>query len=113
MVRLHLKGINTARKRLADGSIKNYYYHRGTGKRIQGQPGTPEFVASYAEAAKPEQTDSGTFSALITGYAASPEVAKLAEKTRIDYRRYLDSLRDQFGTMWVLPVTLCSTLRPY
>ena len=35
MVRLHLKGINTARKCLADGSIKKYYYHRGTGKRIK------------------------------------------------------------------------------
>ena len=99
MVRLHLKGINTARKRLADGSIKNYYYHRGTGKRIQGQPGTPEFVASYAEAAKPEQTDTGTFSALITGYATSPEFGKPAEKTRKDYRRYLDALRDEFGSL--------------
>ena len=57
-----------------------YYYHRGTGKRIKGQPGTPEFVASYAEAAKPEQTDIGTFSALITGYVTSPEFGKLAEK---------------------------------
>jgi len=34
MVRLHLKGINTARKRLADGSLKKYYYHRGTGVRM-------------------------------------------------------------------------------
>jgi integrase len=99
VVRILLKGINTARKRLADGSLKKYYYHRGTGKRITGEPGTPEFVASYAEAAKPEQTDTGTFSALITGYAASPEFGKLAEKTRKDYRRYLDSLRDQFGNL--------------
>ncbi len=108
MVRLHLKGINTARKRLADGSIKNYYYHRGTGKRIQGQPGTPEFVASYAEAAKPEKTDTGTFSALITGYVTSPEFGKLAEKTRKDYRRYLDALRDEFGS---LPIDALSDRR--
>ncbi len=69
-----------AAKRLADGSIKKYYYQRGTGKRIKGEPGTPEFVASYAEAAKPEQTDIGTFSALITGYVTSPKFGKLAEK---------------------------------
>ena len=60
MVRIHLKLVNTSAKRLADGSLKKYYYHRGTGKRIKGQPGTPEFVASYAEAAKREAGDSGT-----------------------------------------------------
>jgi len=108
MVRVHLKGINTARKRLADGSLKKYYYHRGTGKRIKGQPGSPEFVASYAEAAKPEQTDSGTFSALITGYGTSPEFGKLAEKTRKDYRRYLDALRNEFGS---LPIEALSDRR--
>ncbi len=85
MVRLHLKGINTARKLLADGTIKKYYYHRGTGKRITGEPGTPEFVASYAEAAQREPTDSGTFASLISGFVESPEFQKLAEKTRKDY----------------------------
>ena len=54
MVRIHLKLVNTSAKRLADGSLKKYYYHRGTGKPIKGQPGTPEFVDSYAEAAKRE-----------------------------------------------------------
>ena len=108
MVRLHLKGINTARKRLADGSIKNYYYHRGTGKRITGNPGTPEFVASYAEAAQRGPTDVGTFSSLITGFADSPEFQKLAEKTRKDYRRYLDNLRDEFGS---LPIDALSDRR--
>ena len=108
MVRIHLKGVNTARKRLADGSIKKYYYHRRTGKRINGEPGTPEFVASYAEAAQREPTDSGTFSSLITAFLGSPEYGKLAEKTRKDYRRYLDGLRDRFGT---LPIEALSDRR--
>ena len=108
MVRLHLKGINTARKRLADGSIKKYHYHRGTGKPIQGNPGTPEFVASYAEAAKRAPTDTGTFSSLVTGFIESPEFQKLAEKTRKDYRRYLDNLRDEFGS---LPIDALSDRR--
>ncbi len=99
MVRIHLKGVNTAKKRLADGSIKKYYYHRGTKKRIMGEPGTPEFVASYAEAAKQEPTDIGTFSSLITGFLKSPEYGNLAPKTRSDYRVYLDIIRDKFGTM--------------
>lgn len=108
MVRLHLKGINTVRKRLSDGSVKVYHYHRGTGKQITGKPGTPEFVASYAEAAQREPTDKGTFSSLITGFVESPEFQKLAEKTRKDYRRYLDNLRDEFGT---LPIDALSDRR--
>ncbi len=108
MVRLHLKGINTARKRLADGTIKKYYYHRGTGKRIKGKPGTPEFVASYAQAALREPTDGGTFASLISGFVESPEFQKLAEKTRKDYRRYLDALRDEFGS---LPIDALSDRR--
>ena len=97
MVRMHLKGVNTVRKRLADGTVRKYYYHRSTGKRINGEPGTPEFVASYAEAAKREPTNSRTFLSLIEGFLGSPEFGKLAEKTRKDYRRYLDVLRDRFG----------------
>ena len=31
MVRARLQGINTVRKRLADGSVRTYYYHRATG----------------------------------------------------------------------------------
>ena len=108
MVRLHLTGINTSRKRLADGTVKKYYYHRGTGKPIIGKPGTPEFVASYAEAAQREATDTGTFASLITGFVASPEFQKLAEKTRKDYRRYLDALRDEFGS---LPIDALSDRR--
>ena len=108
MVRLHLKGINTARKRLSDGTIKAYYYHRGTGKRIKGKPGTPEFVASYAEAAQREPTDAGSFASLIAGFIESPEYQKLAEKTRKDYRRYLDNLRDEFGS---LPIDALSDRR--
>ena len=108
MVRIHLKRVNTATKRLADGSLKKYYYHRGTGKRIMGSPGTPEFVASYAEAAKREPTDSGTFSSLISDFLDSPEFGKLAEKSRKDYRRYLDGLRKRFGT---LPIEALSDRR--
>lgn len=108
MVRLHLKGINTARKRLSDGAVKTYYYHRSTNKRITGKPGTPEFVASYAEAAQREPTDNGTFASLITGFIESPEFQKLAEKTRKDYTRYLDNLRDEFG---LLPIDALSDRR--
>ncbi len=47
-----MHGINAVRARLADGSRATYYYHRPTGTRLRGEPGTPEFIASYAEAEK-------------------------------------------------------------
>ena len=49
-MRVRLKGINSKRKRLADGSFKTYYWAWKGGPALRGQPGTPEFIASYNEA---------------------------------------------------------------
>ena len=47
MVRVRLEGINTVRKRLADGSVKIYHYHRASGLRLDGEPGSAAFIASW------------------------------------------------------------------
>ena len=46
-MRVRLKGINSKRKRLADGRLKTYYYAWKGGPPLLGEPGSPEFVASY------------------------------------------------------------------
>ena len=46
-MRVVLKGIDSAVKRLADGSTRTYYYAWRGGPRLEGEPGSPEFVASY------------------------------------------------------------------
>ena len=46
-MRIRLKGINSRRKRLADGSFRTYYYAWKGGPPLRGEPGTPEFIASY------------------------------------------------------------------
>ena len=46
-MRIRLKGINCKQKRLADGSLKTYYRAWKGGPPLHGEPGTPEFVASY------------------------------------------------------------------
>lgn len=79
--------------------MATYYYCSATGKRILGSPGTPEFIASFAQAARREAVDTGTFGSLLKAYVASPEFQRLAEKTRRDYRRYVDHLRSEFGDM--------------
>ena len=41
-VRVRLKGINSKRKTLADGTVKTYYWLGKAGPRIEGEPGTLE-----------------------------------------------------------------------
>jgi len=48
MVRVRLKGVNFATKTLADGTLRKYWYAWRGGPLLRGEPGTPEFVASYA-----------------------------------------------------------------
>ena len=45
------KGVNTVRKKLADGSTQIYRYFRRTGRLIEGAPGSKAFDESY-DAAK-------------------------------------------------------------
>ena len=100
MVRAKLAGINTVRKRLADGTIRLYYYHRETGRRLNGPPGSPSFLADYAEAERSivERTR-GTFNGLVRDYTGSPEFDKRADSTKIEYRRMLTKAEAVFGSM--------------
>ena len=41
---VRLKGINSFTTRLADGTVKTYWYAWKSGPRIDAEPGTPEFV---------------------------------------------------------------------
>ena len=50
-MRVRLRGINSYTARLADGTTKTYWYAWKGGPRLHGEPGTPEFIASYNEAA--------------------------------------------------------------
>jgi hypothetical protein len=65
-VRVRLKGINTIRHLNANGEEMVYRYYRGTGQKLEGEPGTPEFLQSYAAAERASKDRAnGTFSDLI------------------------------------------------
>jgi len=71
-MRIRLKGINWKRKRLADGSIKTYYWAWKGGPPLRGEPGTPEFVHSYNEAiATKAATPQGMLLSVLQSYQAS------------------------------------------
>jgi len=48
--RIRPKGINWSTKRLADGSLRTYWYAWRGGPPLRGELGTPEFVGNYNEA---------------------------------------------------------------
>ncbi|MCJ2088638.1 tyrosine-type recombinase/integrase [Methylobacterium sp. E-005] len=84
-MRVKLTGINTVRRKLADGTIRTHYYHRATGTKLQGEPGSAEFVASYQDAGRSAALNrsQGTVEWLIRQYQASRAwTKKLSDKTR-------------------------------
>jgi hypothetical protein len=73
-MRAKIPGVNTVRKVLADGSVRTYYYHRDTGTRLEGEPGSSIFVAAYAKAeVKLTEQHAGSCSGLIRTFVMSPE----------------------------------------
>lgn len=100
MVRAELHGVNTTRKRLKDGSVRVYFYHRATGQRLRGKPGSPEFLQDYAAAERLMQDrHAGTLNGLIRDYSLSVKFERLADSTKIEYARMLTKVEARFGSM--------------
>lgn len=100
MVRARLKGVNRVKKRLSDGSTAVYYYHRATGRRLEGAPDSPSFLMAYGEAEKIlRDRHKGTFSGLVRNFTLSPEFGKRADSTQKEYRRMLTKVEQEFGDM--------------
>jgi integrase len=98
-VRIRLKGINSKRKRLADGSVKTYYYAWKGGPPLQGEPGTPEFVASYnAAVASKVAPPTGKLLALLFRFQESAEFQfGISARTRRDYIKQIKRIEREFG----------------
>lgn len=97
-IRVNLKGINSVRKRLADGAVKVYYFAWKSGPRLIGEPGTPEFIASYNQAVARKVTPpTGLMFSVLRGYQASQAFLGLAERSRSDYARHIAAIEKEFG----------------
>jgi integrase len=93
-------GINAVRKKLADGSERVYYYHRATGKKLEGEYLSREFYASYGVAEKAAQDrNTGLFCGLVRKYTLSPEFSKLRASTQREYERMLTKAEERFGKL--------------
>lgn len=101
-MRIRLKGINTKQATLADGRKATYHYFGKGGPRIYGEPGTPEFMASYFEASQLSRVASGkTLGDLLRDFVASTEFQLKRERTRRDYLNKIELINAEFGTISV------------
>ena len=99
-MRARIKGINTVRRKLANGKIETYYYHRATGARIKGEIGSPEFIASIAAAVeKSRKRDAGTLAGLMRDFEGTSKWRKLANSTQYEYRRIFRFWEDKYGSV--------------
>jgi hypothetical protein len=99
-MRVHLKGVKKVTAKLATGETKVYYYAWNGGPRLEGKPGSPEFVHSYTIAQQARKTPSqGTLFTLISEFRASAEFTGTSGPTQRNYRRYLRLIEEEFGDL--------------
>lgn len=98
-MRIRAGGINTVSAKLASGETKIYYYHRASGTRLQGKPGSAEFLASFAAAEQGKQSrTAGNLSFLIRRFEATKQWRRLADSTQKEYRRVFAFWDKTYGT---------------
>ena len=98
-MRILVKGINPVTKRLADGTRRTYWYAWKGGPPLRGKPGTPEFIASYNEAAaKKMAPPTGVLLALLFRFQESAEFQfGISPRTRRDYIKQIKRIEHAFG----------------
>jgi integrase len=98
-MRVQLKGINCVNKRLADGTPRTYYYAWKGGPVLRGEPGSPEFIASYNEAvAQKVAPTTGTLLSLLLRFQDSGEFQHgISERTRRDYIKQIKRIEREFA----------------
>lgn len=108
MVKIDLKGIATVK---AKGRV--YHYAWRGGPRLEGAPGSPAFMASYAAALESRKpADDNRMRALVALYRASPAFIGLADTTRKIWARWLDRIVDHFGELRVAQFDRPEKIRP-
>ena len=108
MVRVDLKGLAKVK---AKG--RTYYYAWRGGPRLRGEPGSPEFIASYNEAiADRKAPDAARFRGLIASYKGSDDYKKLAKSTKRNWSRWLDRIGEHFGELRTAQFDRSDKIRP-
>jgi integrase len=108
MVKVELKGIAKVK---AKGHT--YWYAWRGGPRLCGEPGSPEFIASFNEAIEQRRTpDKSRFRFVVADYKGSGDYKKLAASTRDQWGKWLDRIVDHFGELRIAQFDRPEKIRP-
>lgn len=108
MVKFDLKGIAKVK---AKG--RTYYYAWRGGPRLRGEPGSPEFIASYNEAVEQLRAlDKNRFRFVVADYKGSAGYKKLADSTRDQWGKWLDRIALYFGELRIVQFDRPEKIRP-
>jgi hypothetical protein len=110
VVKVTLKGVH---KVTAKGRVY-WYAWRGPplGPRLRGDPGSPEFIASYHEAHESLRTpETARFRSLVVLYRAGP-FRNLAPSTQKNWSPWLDRIAGHFGGLRVEQFNRPERIRP-
>ncbi|MGC0054849.1 tyrosine-type recombinase/integrase [Brucella pituitosa] len=98
-MRVHLKGINNAKVKSANGDTVTYWYAWRGGPRLKGQPGDDEFINSYNEAiATKVKPKAGSLLSLLNGFQQTTIWDDLAPRTKKDYIKLIKVIEQKFGS---------------
>src|SRR5262249_52345633 len=98
MARIKIKGVHNANKGLPECRRVRYWYAWRGGPQLRGEPGTPEFVASYNEAvARKVVPPRGQLVSLLQGYQQSEDFRALAPRSQSDYIGKIKIIEKTFG----------------
>lgn len=108
MVKVDLKGISKVKSK---GKV--YYYAWRAGPRLRGEPGSPEFMASYNEVIEDRRApDASRFRSLVVLYKGSGDYKKLADSTKRNWSRWLDRISEYFGDLRITQFDRPDKIRP-
>lgn len=107
MVRTKAPGVHRVNAKLADGSVKTYYYAWRGGPRITAEPDTREFIAEYARLTRlrSEGPYEGCVAQLVRDFAKSSAWTKLKPSTREGYLFAIDRIEAEFADFKVADLT--------
>jgi integrase len=99
-MRVELKGLHWTLAKLADGRRVKYWYAWRGGPRLKGEPGSPEFIASFNAAVAARVAPSeGRLLSLIAAYQKTQDFLRLRDRTRADYVKQIVKIEVRFSDM--------------
>jgi integrase len=103
------KGLKPVKRKLANGDVRTYWYHRATGKALTHDPETAEGLLEVAALDRRSGVTSaasghpgGSYAELWAEYRKSPEWKNLRPRTRSDYQAVRDWLGDKAAERMML-----------